>query len=275
MGEVALEFGFQHLFSCCLDVVLDPAELEAFRITIENRVASAIVVVTWLSDGPHADDVFAIRFEVEIGRWQLFDSRWRERKDFAEVRMTDQRQVAKFVVHRQAFPSLLGRKDVLELLESHGRAVTQVEAQFGQLFLIGKPAQPRRIFCGKHGSVGIERLPRCLVIIRVVHSSRDGCVMVTEDRFFGDLSDQIGTLVRGPAITYGVAQAVVDVDALASIRLQNSAERLVVRVRIAENSNAHLREGPEISMRDLSLRKSFHEKKTMPIQRHLLVVGTL
>jgi hypothetical protein len=242
MSEVTFELGFEHFFSRRFDVVFDSTEFKALRFTVEDRVTRAIVIIAGLSDRTDTDDVFSVGLEREISRRQLFDSRWRERKDFAEMRVTDQREVTELVIHRQAFPGLLGGKNVLELLEPHGRAVTEVESQFGQLLLVGKPSQPSRIFSGKHGSVGIERLARSLVVIRVVHSARYGSVVVPEDRFFRDLSDQVGAFVRGPAVTYGIAQAVVDVDALASIRLQNSAERLVVRVRIAEDSNPHVRE---------------------------------
>ena len=50
---------------------------------------------------------------------------------------------------------------------------------------------------------------------------------------------EIGALVRRAAVADGVAQAVVDVDLLVAVRLEHGAQRLVVRVDVAEDPEAH------------------------------------
>ena len=60
----------------------------------------------------------------------------------------------------------------------------------------------------------VERVARGLVVVRVVHAAGDGGVVVAEDRHLGQLADEVGALVGRAAVADGVAEAVVDVDAL-------------------------------------------------------------
>ena len=66
--EVALELGAQDLLGGGLDVVLDALELEALRVGVVDRVARAVVVVARLADRADADDVLAVRLELEVDR---------------------------------------------------------------------------------------------------------------------------------------------------------------------------------------------------------------
>ena len=60
----------------------------------------------------------------------------------------------------------------------------------------------------------VERVARGLVVVRVVHAPGDGGVVVAEDRRLRDLAHEVGALVGRAAVPDGVAEAVVDVDAL-------------------------------------------------------------
>jgi hypothetical protein len=62
--------------------------------------------------------------------------------------------------------------------------------------------------------------------------------VIAEDGRLGDAANEIGALVGGAAVADGVAKAVVDVDLFFAIRLENGAERFVIRVDVAENSQA-------------------------------------
>jgi hypothetical protein len=46
----------------------------------------------------------------------------------AQVRVPDEGHVRELLEHREALTRLLGREDVLELLEPHGRAVAEVRS---------------------------------------------------------------------------------------------------------------------------------------------------
>ena len=59
--------------------------------------------------------------------------------------------------------------------------------------------------------------------------------MVLRDR----LAHEVGALVGRAAVAHGVAQAVVDVDALGLVGLEHGAERLEVGVNVAEDPEAH------------------------------------
>ena len=64
---------------------------------------------------------------------QLLDAGRREREHLAEVRVPDERDVPELVPDRQALARLLGREDVLELLEAHRRAVAEVDVDVVEL----------------------------------------------------------------------------------------------------------------------------------------------
>ena len=171
---------------------------------------------------------------------QLLDAVRREREDLAEVRVADERDVPELVPDRQALARLLGREDVLELLEAHRRAVAEEHVDVRRASA-GRAGclQPRHVLGREHRGVGVERVARGLVVVRVVHAPGDGGVVVAEDRHLGDLAHEVGALVRRAAVADGVAEAVVDVDLLGAIRLEHRAQRLVVGVDVAEDAEAH------------------------------------
>ena len=188
-----------------------------------------------------ADDVALVAIEREVDGGQLFDFAWREREDLAEVRVPDDREVAEVFVDRETVARLLGREDVLELLDAHGRAVTEIDADIGELFAVRQPAQPRHVLGRQQRRVRVERVARSLVVVRVVHAAGDRGVVVAEDGDAREALDDVDALVGRAAVTDRVAEAIEDVDALALVRLEHRGQRLVVGVNVAEDSEAHRR----------------------------------
>ncbi len=139
----------------------------------------------------------------------------------------------------QALARLLGREDVLELLEAHGRAVAEEDVAVVELLLVGQALEPRHVRLGEHRGVSVERVARRLVVVRVVHATADGGVVVAEDRLLRGLADEVRALVRGAAVAHSVAEAVIDVDSLGSVRLEHGGERLEIGVDVAEDPKAH------------------------------------
>ena len=80
--------------------------------------------------------------------------------------------------------------------------------------------------------MGVERLARGLVVVRVVHPAGDGGVVVAEDGVLRGLADEVAALVRRPAVTDGVAEAEVLVDPLRLEGLEHRAQRFDVRVDV-------------------------------------------
>src|SRR6185369_9826045 len=239
VGEVAFEFGAQDFVGGGLDVVLDAFELEALLVGVVQRVAGAVVVVARLADGADADDVFAIGLQFEVDRRQLLDRGLGEREHLAQVGVADQRDVAEFFENRQAFTRLLGGEDVFELFEPHGRAVAQVHADLVEFDLIGQALQPLHVLVGEQLRVGVERVARGLVVIRVVHAAGDSGVVVAEDRRFDQATHDVRALVRRAAVAHGVTEAVVLVDFFAFERFDNGTQRFVVGVDVAQDTEAH------------------------------------
>jgi hypothetical protein len=64
--------------------------------------------------------------------------------------------------------------------------------------------------------------------------------VIAENRQSRETLDDVDALVRRPAVADRVAQAIEDVDALALVCLEHRGQRLVVRVDIAEDPEAHL-----------------------------------
>jgi hypothetical protein len=52
--------------------------------------------------------------------------------------------------------------------------------------------------------------------------------------FFADLAHEVGALVRRAPVAHGVAEAVVDVDPLRLVCLQDGGKRLIIGVGIAK-----------------------------------------
>src|SRR5439155_9851222 len=73
----------------------------------------------------------------------------------------------------------------------------------------------------------------------VIHAARDGGVVVAGDGRLRDVTHEIGALVRRPAVADRVTQAVVDVDVLLPIRLEDGRERLEIRMDVAEDTDPH------------------------------------
>ncbi len=134
------------------------------------------------------------------------------------------------------------------------RAVAEVDVDVRQLLLVRQAAEPGGVLGGEHRSVGVERVAGGLVVVRVVHPAGDGGVVVAEDRLLGHLADEIGALVGRAAVADRVAEAVVNVDTLAAVGLEHSAERLVVGVRIAENPESHFDARAELKHEGLDFR---------------------
>jgi hypothetical protein len=59
--------------------------------------------------------------------------------------VADEREVPELVVDGEALARLLGREDVLELLEAHGRAVAEEHVVLVELVLVGQPLEPRHV----------------------------------------------------------------------------------------------------------------------------------
>ena len=91
----------------------------------------------------------------------------------------------------------------------------------------------------EHRRVGVERVASGLVVVRVVHPPADGGVVVAEDGLLRGLADEVRALVGRAAVADGVAQAVVDVDALRLVGLEHGAQGLEVGVNVAEDPDAH------------------------------------
>src|SRR5690349_6448328 len=82
-------------------------------------------------------------------------------------------------------------------------------------------------------------MTRGLVVIRIVHPPGDRGVVIAENGSPRRRSHEIGAFVGRTAIPNRVPQAVVDVDSLGAIGLENRRERLVVGVNVAENPQTH------------------------------------
>ncbi len=171
----------------------------------------------------------------------------REGEHLAEVRVADQREVAELRIDRQALTRLLGREDVLELFEPHRRAVAEVHRYFVELDLVGQLLQPAHVLVGEELRVEIERVAGGLVVVRVVHATGDGRVVVAEDGRFDQVPHEIRALVGRPAVTDGVTEAEVAVDVLALERLDGSTQGFVVGVNVAQDAEAHGRGTPRVA----------------------------
>src|SRR5690349_13295422 len=95
--------------------------------------------------------------------------------------VTDERDVTKLIEQGQTFARLLGCKDVLELLQAHWAAVTQVNTKRIQGHLVGQLLEPLHVLIRDHARMTVERLSSRLVVVRVVHAPRYSRVMVAED----------------------------------------------------------------------------------------------
>src|SRR5205823_589640 len=105
-----------------------------------------------------------------------------------------------------------------------------------QVRVVRKRLEPLHVLGRETCGVRVERVARGLVIVRVVHAPGHGGVVVAEDGLLRDLAHEIRALVRRAAVTDGVAEAVVHVDLLGAIRLEDGAQCLVVRVDVAEDA---------------------------------------
>jgi hypothetical protein len=109
-----------------------------------------------------------------------------------------------------------------------------------QLLLVGERAEPAHVLGREQGGVGVERLARGLVVVRVVHATGDGGVVVAEDRLLRRQRTRSAHSFGEPPYPDGVAEAVVDVDPLRLVCLQDGGKRLVVGVGIAEDAETHI-----------------------------------
>ena len=123
LPEVAFELGAKDFRGSSLDVVLDALEMKRSGVAIVDGVACAIVVITRLADRTDANDVLDAILEREVFGRQLLHVAGSKREHFAQMRVTNERDVTELIPHRKTLGGLVRRKDVLELLESHRRAM--------------------------------------------------------------------------------------------------------------------------------------------------------
>src|SRR5690606_6707057 len=72
MCEIAIEPRIQDLLRRRLDVVSHAVELEEAGLRVEYRVARAVIVGAWLTDGAVTNDVLVAGLEDEIDRRKFF-----------------------------------------------------------------------------------------------------------------------------------------------------------------------------------------------------------
>jgi hypothetical protein len=140
--------------------------------------------------------------------------------------------VLQVVPNGEALARLLGGEDVLELLEADRRPVAQLQVLVDQTLLVRQALEPLHALAAEHRRVRVQSVACRLVVVRVVHPSRDGSVVVAQDGLRRELSHQLGAVVRRTAVTDRVPEAVVDVDLLTLVGLDYRAKGLVVRVDV-------------------------------------------
>jgi hypothetical protein len=151
----------------------------------------------------------------------------------------DEGDVTQLLPDAEALPGLLRREDVLELFEAHRGPMAEQHVVRLEALGVGQPAEPLEVLGGQQASVRVEGLPGRLVVVRVVHPARHRRVVVPQDRHPRHLAHDLGALVRGPPVPYGVTEAVIGVDLLLLVGLQHRREGLVIGVNVAEDTETH------------------------------------
>jgi hypothetical protein len=133
--------------------------------------------------------------------------------------------VTEVVPDRKAFGGLIGRENVLELLEANRRAVAKVHVDRLETVLVRKLLQPSHVLGRQFARMQVECLAGRLIVVAVVHPARDRCVVVSKNRDLGDFPHDVGACVGAPTVPDDIAQAVIRIDVLAAIRFHDGGHR--------------------------------------------------
>src|SRR3970282_344901 len=132
---------------------------------------------------------------------------------------------------------LLGREDVLELLEADRRAMAEGNVPLAHL--VGQLLQPGQVLGRQDAGVVVERLAGGVIVVGVIHPPGDRGVVVAQDGEGRLVADHVTAIVGAGAVADGVADAHVAVDLLPFERLVHGGERLVIGVNVGEDAVAH------------------------------------
>jgi hypothetical protein len=122
--------------------------------------------------------------------------------------------------------------------------VTKLQVVLGQVMRVRQLFQPGEVLGGEHLGVHVQRAPRRLVVIRVVHPPRDCRVVVAEHGGFGLRSHDLCADVRRPTVANGVSQTVQFFGPESAQRCDARAQGRVVCVDVAEEAEPHKGNAP-------------------------------
>src|SRR5690554_3034240 len=127
MPKISLERAREDLLCRAIDIVFDAVKLKTPRLRVIDGKARPRIIIARLPNRANRDDIFDAILEGEILSWQLLDAMLIEREDFAEMRMSNQRERVQLVADWEAIGRLLGREDIIELFDTARGAMGESE----------------------------------------------------------------------------------------------------------------------------------------------------